>query len=112
MKWYYVENGNQAGPVEETDFPQLVQSGTLRADTLVWREGLAGWEPFSAVCPPELAAAFAAPPLPPVAPATPGLAPGQAVCVECGQVFKTDDMIRHGQGYVCAGCKPVFMQKL
>src|ERR1051325_9438064 len=115
MKWYYVENGNQTGPVEETQFPQLIQSGKLRGDTLVWREGMAGWEPFSAVCPPEFAAQFAAPPAsaaPPVSAPPPGLAPDEAVCVECGRVFKTDDMIRHGQGYVCAGCKPVFMQKL
>jgi uncharacterized RDD family membrane protein YckC/DNA-directed RNA polymerase subunit RPC12/RpoP len=36
----------------------------------------------------------------------------EAVCVECGRIFNMDDMIRHGEGYVCANCKPVFMQKL
>ena len=51
MKWYYVENGQQAGPVEDTEFPQLIQSGKLRAETLVWREGMANWEPASAACP-------------------------------------------------------------
>ena len=37
---------------------------------------------------------------------------GQAKCSECGQLFPTDDMIRHGTLHVCAACKPRFMQKL
>jgi uncharacterized RDD family membrane protein YckC len=35
-----------------------------------------------------------------------------AICTECGQVFAITDMIRHKAVYVCAACKPVFMQKL
>ena len=35
-----------------------------------------------------------------------------AYCTECGSLFAVDDMIRHGNLYVCANCKPVFMQKL
>jgi uncharacterized RDD family membrane protein YckC len=35
-----------------------------------------------------------------------------AKCAECGGVFPTDEMIRHGIIHVCARCKPVFMQKL
>ncbi len=34
------------------------------------------------------------------------------VCVECGKLFAADEMIKHGDSYVCAGCKPIFMQKL
>ncbi len=33
-------------------------------------------------------------------------------CVECRNLFSADDMIRHGDTYVCADCKPIFMQKL
>ena len=33
-------------------------------------------------------------------------------CFECGKLFSTQDMIRHGDTYVCANCKPIFMQKL
>ncbi len=33
-------------------------------------------------------------------------------CVECGQVFAVEEMIKHGEAYVCASCKPIFMQKL
>jgi uncharacterized RDD family membrane protein YckC len=35
-----------------------------------------------------------------------------ATCAECGLVFSIEDMIRHGNAYVCANCKPIFMQKL
>jgi uncharacterized RDD family membrane protein YckC len=35
-----------------------------------------------------------------------------AHCSQCGGFFGVDDMIRHGNAYICAGCKPVFMQKL
>jgi uncharacterized RDD family membrane protein YckC len=34
------------------------------------------------------------------------------ICAECGKTFRPGDMIRHGAAYVCAACKPIFMQKL
>lgn len=107
MQWYYVENGQQAGPVEETEFPQLTSAGRIRADTLIWRDGMANWEPFNSAAPPEyrIAAAVAA---------GGGFAPtgAEAVCAECGGIFSKDDMIPHGSVHICANCKPVFMQKL
>src|SRR5688572_31311244 len=106
MKWYYVENGQQAGPVEEAQLAELIQSGRLRADTLVWHEGMAAWQPFSTAKPAEISI--------PGAPAAGG-GMGEsveAVCTECGKIFRKDEMIRHKDVYVCAGCKPVFMQKL
>jgi len=107
MKWFYVENGQQAGPVEETGFPELLRLGKLRADTLVWHEGMANWEPFSAACPAEFAPSVAAPPMPRTASDA-----GEAACAECGGIFNKDDMIRHGDLFICAKCKPIFMQKL
>jgi uncharacterized RDD family membrane protein YckC len=35
-----------------------------------------------------------------------------ASCAECSLVFPVDSMIRYKNVYVCANCKPVFMQKL
>ena len=101
MKWYYVENGQQAGPVEDTEFPQLIQSGKLRAETLVWREGMANWEPASAACPEQFK--------PTTSPAPAGK---DAMCAECGGIFDKNDMIAHSGLYICAQCKPVFMQRL
>jgi NAD-dependent SIR2 family protein deacetylase len=38
--------------------------------------------------------------------------PEISVCVECKQTFKTEDMIAHQGVHVCAGCKPILLQKL
>ena len=35
-----------------------------------------------------------------------------APCVECNRVFDVHNMIAHNGLYVCARCKPVFLQKL
>jgi hypothetical protein len=35
-----------------------------------------------------------------------------APCAECGHMFDVAAMIAHGGLYVCAQCKPVFLQKL
>lgn len=103
MNWHYVEQGQQAGPVSENQFAELVRTGKITADTLVWREGLANWMPYGTIATGAKAPAAAAP--------TTGLQP-EAVCVECGKIFPLDETIPHGNARVCAACKPVFMQKL
>jgi len=109
MNWYYVDQGQQAGPVNDAQFEELVRSGKIQPDTLVWREGMAAWQAYREVNSP---AALSAPP---PAGGGAGYTPGQgaeAVCAECGNMFAIQDMIRHGGVYICANCKPVFMQKL
>jgi uncharacterized RDD family membrane protein YckC len=108
MNWYYVEAGQQAGPVDDAQLDDLRRIGRILDDTLVWREGMENWEAYSKVrttAPP--VATFPAVNDPAVVGTT-----REAVCVECGKIYNMDDMIRHGGSYVCAGCKPVFMQKL
>ena len=41
MDWYYVDAGQQAGPVNDAQLAALASSGTILNDTLVWREGMA-----------------------------------------------------------------------
>jgi uncharacterized RDD family membrane protein YckC len=36
----------------------------------------------------------------------------EGICSECGAAFPKDDMMRYGESFVCANCKPVFVQKL
>lgn len=48
-QWYYALNDQQQGPVEEAELKRLFSSGTVKADTLVWREGMENWAPFSEV---------------------------------------------------------------
>ena len=49
MKWYYAAAGTQVGPIDETELNRLVTQGTVRADTLVWHDGLASWQPLGVV---------------------------------------------------------------
>lgn len=106
MNWYYVDQGKQAGPVNDAQFAELVRTRKILPDTLVWREGMAAWVAYLEVQPPAPSAGSAG---------HAGMGSGEspdAVCAECGKMFAIQDMIRHGGVYICANCKPVFMQKI
>jgi uncharacterized RDD family membrane protein YckC len=108
MNWYYVDAGQQAGPVDYAQLAELARNGRVQYDTLVWHEGLENWQP----CRDANAALFSGSPPPVAAAPPPALAAHEAVCAECGRIFNRQDLISHGTMYVCANCKPVFMQKL
>ncbi|WP_407167739.1 DUF4339 domain-containing protein [Bradyrhizobium sp. ORS 111] len=42
--WFYASEGQQRGPLPEAQLRDLIARGTVRADTLVWTEGMAGWQ--------------------------------------------------------------------
>ena len=42
--WFYAAEGKQQGPFPDGQFRDLVTQGVVRADTLVWTEGMAGWQ--------------------------------------------------------------------
>ncbi|MDN5781726.1 MAG: DUF4339 domain-containing protein, partial [Luteimonas sp.] len=49
-QWYYSDyERNRHGPVSAADLAMLHDNGQLAADTLVWREGMAQWQPWHAV---------------------------------------------------------------
>jgi uncharacterized RDD family membrane protein YckC len=104
MKWYYADSGRQVGPVEDAQLDELVRSGGVRDDTLVWREGMANWQPHSAVRGP-------AKPVPIPAAAVP-IAAETRFCSECGRPFPAQDMVTIGSATVCAQCKPLYMQRV
>ena len=61
-------NGQQYGPYNMQQLQQMAQSGQLTAQTFVWCQGMAAWEP--AANRPDLASLFApaTPPMPPTPP--------------------------------------------
>jgi uncharacterized RDD family membrane protein YckC len=59
MQWYYADQGQQKGPVEEAALIDLVNGGVVRDDTLVWHEGLPNWQTYGAVRGMRMAAAAA-----------------------------------------------------
>ncbi|HTB14212.1 MAG TPA: RDD family protein [Bryobacteraceae bacterium] len=104
MKWYYADAGRQVGPVEDAQLDELVRSGAVRDDTLVWREGMANWQPHSAVRGP-------AKPIPIPAAAVP-IAAETRFCSECGRPYPAHEMVTIGTATVCAQCKPLYMQRV
>jgi hypothetical protein len=81
--WWYELDGRQAGPVTAAALARLVDEGRVRPAQLVWKDGMAGWQPIAGVA--DFAAAFAAVPRatipapPPMPPAFSGAgAPGEA----------------------------------
>jgi uncharacterized RDD family membrane protein YckC len=104
--WYYVAAGRQIGPIKEAEWAEWVRTGKIQPDTLVWRAGLAQWQPYRAV---------AQPPSPPPGTEQPQGAPappaGEVVCSECHNPFPRDKATQYGTAWVCANCKPRFVRK-
>ena len=114
MSWYYAHGGQQQGPVDDAQFDLMIQSGQIKGADLVWKEGMANWQPLSTVR-PDVAFTAPAAPLPASLGAPPvvsGLNPDEITCVECHGRFAKDNAIQYGSTWVCASCKPVFVQKL
>ncbi len=67
-QFHVVVNGQQTGPFAEQVLAQMIQSGQITKDTMVWKNGMAAWTSAGQV--PEVAKLFtqAPPPLPPQVP--------------------------------------------
>lgn len=100
MEWYYVQAGQRVGPISQEELDRLFQSGATTLDTLVWRAGMADWQPYSAFkgVEPGLAA---------VLPSADSF-----VCSECGNSFSAENLIQIGSQRVCGNCKPILLQRL
>ncbi len=98
MEWYYAVGEEQRGPISEEAFQQLVQQGVVTGQTLVWREGMAGWQAYSGIAvPPRLAAH----------PAVAGVK-----CQGCQGVFPAGEVVTLAGAQYCAACKPLAVQRL
>lgn len=58
--WFYASNGQQQGPFPEAQLRDLIIRGAVRADTLVWTDGMSGWQRASDI--PGLVAGGSGPP--------------------------------------------------
>lgn len=83
--WYYVQNGQQAGPVSQEDLTESLRTGAVQPNTLVWRNGMGNWLPANEVA--ELSAGAAAP----SDPANPSsvYAPGQSALQQAASPYAT-----------------------
>lgn len=99
MDWYYARNGRQSGPVSENELDSLVRSGEIALETLVWRRGMDAWLPYASA-----RGAATAPDVPPRL--------DDATCCECNRSFSRNDLLRIENHFVCAECKPAFLQRM
>ncbi|MBF9043127.1 DUF805 domain-containing protein [Rhodobacterales bacterium HKCCE4037] len=60
--WYHADGDERLGPVEASEIERLIGTGHITRDTLVWRDGLDGWERADR----HFAQAFVTPAPPPV----------------------------------------------
>jgi GYF domain 2 len=42
--WFYAAQGQQQGPFPEAQLRSLIANGTITPDTLLWTDGMAGWQ--------------------------------------------------------------------
>jgi uncharacterized RDD family membrane protein YckC len=104
MNLYYADGGRQVGPIDKTELQSLIKNRKIDSQTLVWQPGMQGWEQLGLFVRRKTRggsqAAVAASPV------------KQSLCSECGQAFAEDNMIRFAEAWVCASCKPLFVQKI
>src|SRR5258708_37746199 len=42
--WFFASQGKEQGPYPEAQLREFIANGTVTAETLVWSEGMAGWQ--------------------------------------------------------------------
>jgi len=104
MSLYYSDGEQKIGPISKDELQDLIRSKKVNAKTLIWQPGMDGWQELRRFARPKS-------PANPDAAQPEGVQPKQ-VCVECGRPFAAGDMIPFKGNWVCAGCKPAFVQKL
>ena len=104
MNLYYEVGDQQVGPIGKSELQSLVKAKKLNSKTMVRQEGMESWEELGVFVRnwqgKDVQKDDQADPVP------------TSVCSECGQAFADEDMIRFQDSWVCAECKPVFVQKV
>lgn len=101
MKWFYAQNSDRHGPVEDSELTSLVDQGVITAETLVWHEGMENWTAYG-----EMAAAEGLP--------AAGEAPAEdtAICAVDGKRYPKREMIEYEGRWVSAANRDTFFQRL
>jgi uncharacterized RDD family membrane protein YckC len=98
MQWYYAVKDQRQGPLEQPEFDKLVSDGTIKSDTLVWREGLTAWQPYSAVASTGGGTAV--------------MDDDTAVCVVSGKRYPKREMVQYEGKWISAENRDAYFQRL
>lgn len=112
--WHYHSSSGSTASTSEENLAELAEAGSISPQTLVWTDGMAGWEPAAKALPDLFKRAGAPPPLPAGMPASTGrrsheidyqiigesiqmveveLDPGETVIAEAGAMNYMEDGI-------------------
>jgi uncharacterized RDD family membrane protein YckC len=107
MNLYYADGDRQVGPIGKAELQKLIKARKVNSQTMVWQPGMHAWQELGLYVRRKTQGDSQS-----VQPAAPNALIQQSVCSECGQAFAEDDMIRFEEAWVCATCKPIFVQKI
>jgi len=103
MEWYYMDGGQQVGPVSDDEFQNLLINGTIQPETPVWNTTMTDWTKYGKLSGSKSGGIMGT---------TQVAGSSERTCWECGGTFSEEEMIPYENAWVCAACKPVFVQKL
>lgn len=119
MDWYYMDKGQEKGPLGKEKMQELVRSGTIVRDTHVRNGESKNWTTYGRILDAtanrrrQQAQTNQGTPQATQDYATQSYSPDKgSVCTECGGAFAEDELLSYQDARVCASCKPVFFQKL
>lgn len=98
MQWYYAVGDQRHGPVDQAEFERLVSSGTIKSDTLVWRQGMEAWQAYATVVGGTTAIPFAD--------------DGTEVCVVSGKRCPRREMINYEGKWISLQHRDEYFQRL
>ncbi len=115
MKWYYAERKKPIGPIDEEQFQSLIDNGTIKPDTLIWRSGMKEWKPLSEVNIAEIGASEETTEyekheeIKTVEEVEAEYEPvdNLMVCSQCGKEFDRQEMILYQDHWICPLCKVI-----
>ena len=87
MPWYFAESGHPVGPVEDEQFEAFVANGRIQPEMLVWRRGMAQWQPYRSLN---------GNPAVDLSERTAFVPANQRRCSECRKVYPTSELAAFG----------------
>jgi uncharacterized RDD family membrane protein YckC len=111
MNWFFVNAGQQAGPISDLQLDEYILAGKILPDTLIWREGMQNWQPCQEVKSTLTHKTLPSAPTRPALNST-GETVLEIVCAECGGLQPRENAIKQGDRWICAACKPIHIQKI
>ena len=104
MNLYYADGDQQVGPIGKAQLKSLVKAKKVNAKTLVWQDGMEDWQELGIFVRSRRSQST---------PEDQAVIPAQrSVCSECGRAYAEEEMICFNEAWICAGCKPAFIQKV